>query len=119
MALLLRHGVAGEVLEDADETGMVPALAAERCGGVEERPNMPGTMGDVPNWSLALPAPLEEFGDLPLPGAIAAAFDARTSSVYCSSGPARSSIRSSIALASPWRRNAGSTAMFMRCQTWS
>lgn len=45
--------------------------------GVEERPNMPGTMGDVPNWSLALPAPLEEFGDLPLPGAIAAAFSDR------------------------------------------
>jgi 4-alpha-glucanotransferase len=44
---------------------------------VEKRPNMPGTMGEVPNWSLALPVPLEEFGTLPLPGAISAAFSER------------------------------------------
>jgi 4-alpha-glucanotransferase len=47
---------------------------------VEERPNMPGTMGEVPNWSLALPAPLEDFDTLPLPDAIAAAFSDRAPS---------------------------------------
>jgi 4-alpha-glucanotransferase len=28
---------------------------------VDERPNMPGTVDEWPNWSLALPAPLEEI----------------------------------------------------------
>jgi 4-alpha-glucanotransferase len=28
---------------------------------VEERPNMPGTVDEWPNWSIALPAPLEEI----------------------------------------------------------
>src|SRR5689334_23540815 len=32
----LRHLAAGEVLEDADQAGMVPGLAAERGGGVEQ-----------------------------------------------------------------------------------
>ena len=34
--LPFRDFVAGEVLEDAHEAGMVPALAAERGGGVEQ-----------------------------------------------------------------------------------
>ena len=34
---------------------------------VEERPNMPATMGDKhPNWSIALPRPLEEIEQDPL-----------------------------------------------------
>ena len=33
--------------------------------GVEERPNMPGTTDQWPNWSIALPAPLEEIEDHP------------------------------------------------------
>jgi 4-alpha-glucanotransferase len=28
---------------------------------VDERPNMPGTLDEWPNWSMALPAPLEEI----------------------------------------------------------
>src|SRR6266576_2987640 len=36
MASAFRDLVAGEVLEDAHEAGMVPALAAERGGGVEQ-----------------------------------------------------------------------------------
>ena len=39
----------------------------------EERPNMPGTTREWPNWSLALPAPLEALEQAPLPRAIAAA----------------------------------------------
>jgi 4-alpha-glucanotransferase len=29
--------------------------------GVTERPNMPGTTDEWPNWKLALPVPLEEI----------------------------------------------------------
>jgi 4-alpha-glucanotransferase len=38
---------------------------------VEERPNIPGAAEDWPNWSVALPLPLEDFGDLELPRQIA------------------------------------------------
>jgi 4-alpha-glucanotransferase len=38
---------------------------------VEERPNMPGTFGTWPNWSLALPAPLEDIERAALPRAVA------------------------------------------------
>src|SRR5215471_2606898 len=34
--VLLRYFVPGEMFEDADEAGMVPALAAERGGGIEQ-----------------------------------------------------------------------------------
>ena len=40
---------------------------------VPERPNMPGTVTEWPNWSLALPQPLEEIEQAPLPRALAAA----------------------------------------------
>jgi 4-alpha-glucanotransferase len=33
---------------------------------VEERPNMPGTVDEWPNWSIALPIPLEELEEAPL-----------------------------------------------------
>ncbi|MGH3848786.1 MAG: hypothetical protein ACRDRT_03625, partial [Pseudonocardiaceae bacterium] len=39
--------------------------------GVEERPNMPGTTSGWPNWSLALPAPLEDIETSPLAQRIA------------------------------------------------
>jgi len=42
---------------------------------VEERPNMPGTVDEWPNWSIALPLPLEEIEGLALPRAIADAFN--------------------------------------------
>ncbi len=44
---------------------------------VEERPNMPGTVDEWPNWCLALPAPLEELETLPLPRGLAAALGRR------------------------------------------
>lgn len=40
---------------------------------VEERPNMPGTVEQWPNWRLALPAPLEDLERTPIAGAIAGA----------------------------------------------
>ncbi|HUF91649.1 MAG TPA: 4-alpha-glucanotransferase [Candidatus Limnocylindria bacterium] len=39
---------------------------------VAERPNMPGSVAERPNWSLALPAPLEELESAPLALSIAA-----------------------------------------------
>lgn len=39
---------------------------------VLERPNMPGTTSQWPNWSLALPAPLEQIESLTLPLSLAA-----------------------------------------------
>ena len=29
--------------------------------GVHERPNVPGTIDEFPNWRLALPAPVEDI----------------------------------------------------------
>jgi 4-alpha-glucanotransferase len=40
---------------------------------VEERPNMPGTVDEWPNWSIALPVPLEELEEASLPRVIAGA----------------------------------------------
>jgi 4-alpha-glucanotransferase len=39
--------------------------------GVEERPNMPGTVDEWPNWSLALPSPLEDVQADPAVAAVA------------------------------------------------
>ncbi|HET6874000.1 MAG TPA: 4-alpha-glucanotransferase [Acidimicrobiales bacterium] len=38
---------------------------------VEERPNMPGTTDEWPNWSIALPIPLQDMEKGPLPGRLA------------------------------------------------
>lgn len=38
---------------------------------VAERPNLPGTIDEWPNWSIALPEPLEAIERAPLPQAIA------------------------------------------------
>ena len=44
---------------------------------VEERPNMPGTIDQWPNWCLALPASLEQIEQEPLAAAIAKRLDGR------------------------------------------
>jgi 4-alpha-glucanotransferase len=41
--------------------------------GVEERPNMPGTIDEWPNWRIALPRTLEEIETDPRPRAVARA----------------------------------------------
>ncbi|MEO8511501.1 MAG: 4-alpha-glucanotransferase [Chloroflexota bacterium] len=41
--------------------------------GVHERPNMPGTIDEWPNWRLALPLPLEELPQHPLARRVAEA----------------------------------------------
>jgi 4-alpha-glucanotransferase len=54
-------------------------VTLEDACAVLERPNMPGTLSEWPNWSLALPAPLEELERQPLPRAIADALRHRRS----------------------------------------
>lgn len=44
---------------------------------LEERPNVPGAGLDAPNWSLALPLPLEDIEELELPRRIADALTGR------------------------------------------
>jgi 4-alpha-glucanotransferase len=50
----------------------------EDAMAVEERPNMPATMHEWPNWSLALPQPIETLMKAPLAKRIAKAFSRRT-----------------------------------------
>ena len=45
--------------------------------GVSERPNMPGTVNEWPNWSLALPVPLEDIERRSLPLSLARRLTAR------------------------------------------
>ena len=44
----------------------VLAASLDDALAVEERPNMPGTTAQWPNWSLALPQPLEDLESAPL-----------------------------------------------------
>ena len=46
---------------------------------VEDRTNMPGTLDQWPNWSIALPEPLDEIRRASLPRRIAASLTARAS----------------------------------------
>jgi len=55
----------------------VVTATLEDALAVAERPNMPGTVDEWPNWSLALPQPLEAIERAPLALAVAAALAAR------------------------------------------
>jgi 4-alpha-glucanotransferase len=61
----------------ADAASLVVTATLDDAIAVVERPNMPGTTTQWPNWSLALPAPLEEIETLPLPVSIATRLAAR------------------------------------------
>ena len=54
----------------AEAPSMVVTATLEDAMAVEERPNMPNTTTEWPNWSLALPLPLEAFEVSPLARAI-------------------------------------------------
>jgi 4-alpha-glucanotransferase len=53
------------------------AAVMDDAVAVEERPNMPGTIGEWPNWCLALPVPLEQIQQSGLAAAIARALSVR------------------------------------------
>jgi 4-alpha-glucanotransferase len=73
-----RDAAVTEVIERAHRLlGKAPCAillaTLEDALAVEERPNLPGTTRERPNWSLALPLPLEAVEAAPLPRAVAAA----------------------------------------------
>jgi len=80
-------GVADDAPVDEVVTATYEALSGASCMlltaglddalGVQERPNMPGTLEEWPNWRIALPIPLEEIENDPRPRAVAAALDRR------------------------------------------
>jgi 4-alpha-glucanotransferase len=55
---------------------MLVAATLEDVAGVEERPNVPGTTDERPNWSTALPARIDDVLDSPVARATAEAFRA-------------------------------------------
>jgi 4-alpha-glucanotransferase len=55
---------------------LLVAAVLEDALAVRERPNMPGTVDQWPNWCLALPVPLEDIERAPLAAAIAARLNA-------------------------------------------
>jgi 4-alpha-glucanotransferase len=57
-------------------SAILTAILEDACAAVE-RPNVPGTVTEWPNWSLALPRPLESLASDPLPRAIAEALARR------------------------------------------
>jgi len=61
----------------AEAPSMLVTATLEDACAAPDRPNMPGTVTEWPNWCLALPAPLEEVERRPLARAIAAALRAR------------------------------------------
>jgi len=65
-----------EALSDAP--CMLLTAGLDDALGVRERPNMPGTLDEWPNWRIALPLPLEEIEADPRPRAVAAAIDRRS-----------------------------------------
>ena len=55
----------------AQAPSMILTATLDDAAVVEERPNIPGTVDERPNWSIALPVPLEELEESPTPTAIA------------------------------------------------
>jgi 4-alpha-glucanotransferase len=55
----------------AEAPSVVVTATLEDALAVEERPNMPGTTTECPNWSLALPTSLEDIKAHPLARAVA------------------------------------------------
>jgi 4-alpha-glucanotransferase len=60
----------------ADAPCRVLTVALDDLAEVAERPNMPGTIDEWPNWSIALPVPLEVLERSPLSAAVAKAMNA-------------------------------------------
>jgi 4-alpha-glucanotransferase len=57
---------------------MIATATLEDALGVKERPNVPGTTTERPNWSVALPLPLEDIETHTTSLAIASALDTRS-----------------------------------------
>ncbi len=55
----------------AQAPSMILTATLDDAAVVEERPNVPGTVEERPNWSIALPVPLEELEESPTAAAVA------------------------------------------------
>jgi len=55
----------------AQAPSMILTATLDDAAVVEERPNIPGTVDERPNWSIALPVPLEDLEESPTAAAIA------------------------------------------------
>ena len=56
----------------AASPSLLAVATLEDACGVEERPNQPGTVDELPNWRLALPVRVEDLGTTAAPGIAAA-----------------------------------------------
>ncbi|HLF39960.1 MAG TPA: 4-alpha-glucanotransferase, partial [Acidimicrobiia bacterium] len=59
----------------AEAPSMILTATLDDAALVEDRPNIPGTVEERPNWSLALPVTLEELEECPTAAAIARALN--------------------------------------------
>ena len=59
----------------AESPSLLLTAGLDDALGVRERPNMPGTIDQWPNWRIALPLTLEQIETDPRPRAVAAALD--------------------------------------------
>jgi 4-alpha-glucanotransferase len=57
----------------ASAPSRILAATLDDAMAVDERPNMPATCDEWPNWRIALPQPLESLADNPVAGRIARA----------------------------------------------
>ena len=64
----------------SEAPSLIVTATLEDALAVEERPNMPGTISEWPNWSLALPSPLDEIETQPLASEIGQALNVRRKS---------------------------------------
>ncbi len=71
--------VVGAYRSLAEAPCSVLTATLEDAALVEERPNIPGTVDDRPNWRIALPHSLEEIERSPLAGEVAAVLSRRAS----------------------------------------
>jgi 4-alpha-glucanotransferase len=61
----------------AEAPSMIVTATLDDALVVEERPNVPGTVDERPNWSMALPEPIEELEHHPTAAEIAAVLNSR------------------------------------------
>jgi 4-alpha-glucanotransferase len=62
----IRAVVLAEYRELAGCPSRIVVATLDDAAGVAERPNMPGTVDEYPNWRIALPAPVEDLLAAPL-----------------------------------------------------
>ncbi len=84
------EAVAGMYAALGTAPSMLLAAALDDALAVSERPNMPGTVDSWPNWSIALPAPLEDLMADPRPRAIARALSRRPDGAAADDGASSS-----------------------------